>query len=817
MACKMRHLASILLLACAAIATAADVESAPPAAVRSLVLEPANLEFSSPGDRRRVLVLGVTADGERIDLSSEAEFEAPESLALGDDGVLTAATAGSGVVAVRASGFEAEAPFQVSAGSATRGPSFVRDVMPVLNKVGCTSGPCHGAAKGKNGFKLSLRGYDPEFDYKALLHDLSGRRFNRADPARSLMLSKPAQQVAHGGGLRLEAGSRYYNTILDWISSNVPFGDPAKDAVAELEILPSEIFMHSPGREHSVVVARYADGGTRDVTDEAPIASSNTETVKVDGNVVSGLRSGESTLLVRYEGKFAAIPVTVLNPRTGFEWSALQQNNYIDELIDAKLKRLKIQPSPLASDDEFLRRVTLDLTGKLPEPDEVRAFLEGDSKDKRAGKIDELIASPEFVDHWTLKWGDLLRSNRKFLSDKGMWEFREWIRQSVASNKPYDVFVRELLTSKGSSFANPAANYYRVARDPKEAMETATQLFLGVRMVCAQCHDHPFERWTQNQYYEMAAFFAAVGVRPGFQSGEEIVYLKRSDNEVKHPVDGRVMAPKYLVAVADAPPVEGQGDQRGSLVNWLTSKQNPFFAMAIANRVFSYFLGRGVIDPVDDIRASNPPINPALLEVLTKDFADHDFDLRHLMRTIVNSRVYQASVETNVWNEGDGLNFSHFAPRRLAAEQLAEGIAMATGSSFELEDVPEDFTATQTPDPHAGMGGFLDLFGQPQRETACECERKSEMSLPQTMNLVNGPTLADSIADSKGRVARLILDGADDREIVEELYLATLSRKPTAAEFDLAVSHLIGSGGRTAAAQDLLWALLNSNGFLFNR
>ena len=814
----MKRLTLAIAVCCATVAFAAEADPTPPAPVRSLVLEPAALDFSGPGDRRRVLVLGVTEAGERVDLSADAQFDAPSQATLGEDGVLTAHSSGAGSLAVRAAGLSAEVPIAVGDATVTHGSSFVRDVMPILNKVGCTSGPCHGSAKGKNGFKLSLRGYDPEFDYKALLHDLSGRRFNRADPARSLMLAKPAQQVAHGGGMRLETGSRYYDTVLEWISRNAPFGDAEQDAVTELRILPNEIFMHSPGREHRVlVIAKYADGTTRDVTGEAPIASSNTETVKVVDNLVSGLRSGESTLLIRYEGKFATIPVTVLNPRPGFEWSALPQNNFIDELVDAKLERLHIQPSPVASDGEFLRRVSLDLTGRLPQTEEVRAFLDDRSPDKRAKKIDELIGSPAYVDYWTLKWGDLLRSNRKFLSDKGVWEFREWIRQSVASNKPYDVFVRELLTAKGSSFATPAANYFRVARDPKEAMETASQLFMGVRMVCAQCHDHPFERWTQKQYYEMSAFFAAVGVRPGFQSGEEIVYLKRSDNEVKHPTTGRTVEPRYLLTVAGAPEAIDSRDPRESLADWLTSKENPFFAMAIANRVFSYFMGRGIIDPVDDIRASNPPTNAELLQALTADFSDSDFNLEHLIRTIVSSRVYQTSFRTNVWNEGDTTNFSHFAPRRLLAEQLADGIAAATSSSFELADSPADLTAVQSPDPHAGMDGFLDLFGRPQRETSCECERKSEMSLPQTMNLVNGPTLADSIADPDGRVAQLILSGADDRKMVEELYLAAFARRPTAAEYDLAVTHLAEADSRAAAAQDLLWALLNSNAFLFNR
>ena len=464
-----------------------------------------------------------------------------------------------------------------------------------------------------------------------------------------------------------------------------------------------------------------------------------------DKAVVKGIRQGEGALLVRYEGKFVTLPVTVLNPRSGFEWVELPQYNYIDQLIDAKLKRLKIQPSSPADDAEFLRRVYLDLTGRLPAPEKVRAFISDPAalQTKRSRTIDRLMGNDDYVDFWTLKWGDLLRSNRKFMSTKGMWVFREWLRQSIAQNKPYDQLVRELLTSKGSTFDNPAASFFRVARDPKKAMETTTQLFLGVRMVCAQCHDHPFEKWTQNQYYEMAAFFAAIAVRPGFQSGEEIVYEKRYDNEVKHPKYGGVVQPKYLVASHDAPPIPSNGDRRSALVGWLTSKNNPFFARAIANRVWSYFFGFGIIEPVDDIRASNPPVNEPLLDALAKDLANHGFNLQHLMRTIVSSRTYQASFRTNEWNQDDSLNFSHQLPRRLTAEQLADAISMATGSRVEFPEVPEDFRAVQLPDPHVGKGGFLDLFGRPQREEPCECERKSEMSLPQALNLVNGPLLAN--------------------------------------------------------------------------
>jgi hypothetical protein len=697
--------------------------------------------------------------------------------------------------------------------------TFLRDVAPILNKTGCTSGPCHGAAKGKNGFKLSLRGYDPQFDYEALLYDLSGRRFNRADPASSLMLSKPTQQVPHGGGMRFEIGSAYYKTIYNWIAQGVPFGDPAKDSVRRLEVEPKEMLMNAPGEAEVVKVnAFFGDGGQRDVTREAVVESNVPDLAAVSDASVKGLRTGEATLLVRYQGNFTTLPVTVLNPKPGFTWKQLPQNNYIDRLIDAKLQRLKIQPSPAVDDAAFLRRVSLDLKGQLPTPAEVQAFVASASKSKRSELIDRLIASPAYVDHWTLKWGDLLQNNRKYLGEKGAFEFREWIRDSIAQNKPYDIMVRELLTANGSSYENPAANFYRVTRDPKPTMEKTTQVFLGVRMVCAQCHDHPFERWTQNQYYEMAAFFSAVGLRPGYEVGEEILFDQRQDYDMKHPKDGRVMNPKFIVPASwsgtGAPPTDAQ--RRQAYAEWLTARDNPFFAKSTVNRVWSYFFGRGIIDPVDDIRASNPPSNPALLDALTKDFLDHNFDLRQLMRTIVNSRTYQASVATNEWNEKDGENFSHAIPRRLSAEELMDALTLATGVRPVFPEAPPDTGAEQVTDPHVGKDGFLDLFGRPARESACECERRSDLSLPQALNLVNGKTISDAVADSGGRVAKAILSGRSDRELVTELYLVSLSRSPGAQELEGGLKYLQGGAGRAARAQDLLWALVNSKGFLYN-
>ncbi len=705
--------------------------------------------------------------------------------------------------------------FVASAQSVT----FLRDVAPILNKTGCTSGPCHGAAKGKNGFKLSLRGYDPQFDYQALLYDLSGRRFNRSEPKRSLMLAKPVMQVAHGGGLRFEQTSAYYKTIESWIAQGVPYGDPAKDAVAAIEVEPKELAMPKPGESAQVkVMARFADGQTRDVTKEATIESNVPDLAKVDATAkVDGLRTGEATLLVRYQGKYSTIPVTILNPKPGFVWKPLPQYSYIDQHIDAKLQKLKLQPSAATDDASFLRRVTLDLTGALPTPDEVRSFLSDPAPQrlKRSRKIDKLIASPAYADQWTVKWGDLLQSSRKFLGEKGTYGFREWIHSSIAANKPYDKMVRELLTSRGSSYDDPAANYFRTTREPKPTMEKTTQVFLGVRMVCAQCHDHPFEKWTQNQYYQMSAFFSAVGLRPGYEVGEEIIYDQRADYEMKHPKDSRVMAPEFLIASATPVKIPTDQRRRDALADWLVSKQNPFFAKAIANRTWSYFFGKGIIDPVDDIRASNPPVNPQLLEALTKDLIDHNFDLQHLMRTIVNSRAYQASFLNNEWNAGDAENFSHAIPRRLTSEQLADAVTMAAGAKPNFPEVPDDTSASQLPDPHVGKDGFLDLFGRPNRESACECERRADFSLPQALNLVNGTTISDAVADPKGRVAKLVLAGKPDTAIIEELYLATISRFPTKQEADNGIKYLAG-GARATRAQDLLWALLNSKGFLYS-
>jgi len=697
--------------------------------------------------------------------------------------------------------------------------SFVKDVMPIINKVGCTSGPCHGGAKGKNGFKLSLRGYDPEFDYRAIVHEMAGRRFNRTEPAQSLILLKPAMEIAHGGGLRFEKGTAYYNIILEWISQGAQYGDPVAATVSKLDVQPAEFFAAKPGLTQQLKVsAHYADGSTRDVTKDAIYTSNTPQIAEVsDDGSIKAVRKGEAAMLIRYEGKLSVTPVTAVTDQAGFAWKPAPESNYIDRHINAKLQRLKILPSDLTSDAEFLRRVSYDLVGIPPTPEEVKAFVadKTETRRKRAALIEKLLTREEFVNHWAVKWSDLLQVNRNKLGDKGVWAFRDWIRESLSENKPYDKMVRELLTARGSTYQNPPANFFRFTREPKVAMETTTQLFLGVRMVCAQCHDHPFEQWTQNQYYNLTAFFGKLGVKNGEDSDEEVVFDKREEFDILHPKDSRVMPAKFLYPVTKAEVKEA--DLRESLADWVASKSNPLFGKSLVNRMWSYFFGKGIIDPVDDIRASNPPTNAALLDALTKDFLDHDYDLRNLIRTIVNSRTYQLSYKTNSWNEDDETNFSHAYPRRLSAEQLFDGIHIAAGVKPNLPMVPKDSLAQDIPDPTIGRGGFLDVFGRPERQTSCECERRSDVSLVQALNLLNGSTIALAIADPDGRIAKLILGGANDRKLADEIYMAALSRLPESAELDFALTYLGRPGARAERAQDLLWALLNSNAFLFNR
>jgi len=817
---SLRRILPVALGLCWASPTLADNATVQPAPA-SLEVFPKALALDGPRDARRVLVSGVLADGSKVDLSGSATFETPEGVAFDPSGFARGTKDGAYSAKVVASGREVMLPITVANSAAPRPVSFVRDVAPALSRVGCNAGTCHGSAKGKKGFKLSLRGYDLDYDYAQLVDDLAGRRFNRSAPDQSLMLLKPTTGVPHEGGQVLKPDSPAYGLLRDWIAQGVRSDVGQAGRVASLEVYPPVIDLaREDQRQQMLVIARYPDGSTRDVTLDAIYSSSVPSVADVSpSGLVTSARRGEAAILVRYEGAYGVDNVTVMGDRSGFAWAEPAEFNYVDRWVDAKLRKVKILPSPPADDADFLRRASFDLTGLPPTPEAVRAFLAdtSDARAKRERAIDALIAGPEFVAHWSHKWADLLQVDRKKLGDKATWAFLRWIEAAVSRNVPYDRFVRDVVTAQGSSIDNPPVNYYRASKEPSVALENATQLFLGVRFSCNKCHDHPFEKWTQNQYYGMSAFWGRVGTKGGPRPGEQVLFDKGS-GEVTHPKDGRVMPAGFPydfarpgLAKAPAP------SRREELADWLTSANNPYFARSLVNRVWSYFLGRGIIDPVDDIRSSNPPSNPELLDALEKDFVAHGFDLRHLMRTIARSRTYQSSIAANEWNADDAVNFSHAAVRRLTAEQLSDAIDRAAGRKPRFADVPAGFRASQLPDSSVAAGGFLDLFGRPARETPCECERSGEVSLGQALNLVNGPTISDALVDPDGRLARLLKKGPDDATIAEEVYLAALSRFPTAEEKARAVEYLSRPGSKLEGAQDLLWALINSPAFLFNR
>ncbi len=816
---------SILALSCVAVLLKVGTAHAdeptpkkpPVPTITALSVQPAALTLEDARDARSVIVTGKAQAGYSVDLSPVAKLRAGSDLIRVDaNGVVVPVKAGKTTLIVTAAGRQIAVPVTVKS-VASPPVSFVREVMPVMSRVGCNAGTCHGSAKGKNGFKLSLRGYDPDFDHHALVDDVAGRRFNRSDPAQSLMLLKPTGAVPHRGGVLFSTASPYYTLLKRWISEGVRSDAETVKRVSSLEVLPTVANVTLPGMtQKMLVLAHYPDGKTRDVTREAVFTSSLPEVATITNEgTVHAVRRGEAACLVRYEGAYAANNITVLGDRTGYKWAAVPENSYIDQLVDKKLQKVRAQASGLCDDSTFIRRAYLDLTGLLPTPEATRTFLEdkAPSAQKREKLTDALLASEAYNERWTNKWSDLLDSNSKFLGDVGVRKFRNWIRGSIADNKPYNQFVRELITASGDANQNPPANYMRVVRDTATATENVTQLFLGVRFSCAKCHDHPFERWTQNQYYQFGAFFAQVGYKPGANGGAEVVFNK-GNGEVMHPKTGLAVLPAVPVGRITS---AANADRRQPFADWLTSKENPFFSRAYVNRLWSYFLGKGIIDPVDDIRASNPASNPELLEALNKDFVEHGFDTRHIMRTIVLSRTYQSDLKTNKWNADDHVNFSHATPRRLEAEQLYDALHQATGSTVQFAGLPAGTKAEELPDAKPVGDGFLDLFGKPVRETPCECERSSTVSLGQALNLINGPTLSDSVAAPTGRIAQLLKTNPTDDRIVEEIFLATFSRFPNAKEKRTALATLHVASNRAEGAEDLMWALLNSPAFLFNR
>jgi hypothetical protein len=809
-----------LTLAACLLAVPSVAASAPPpsahAGLRALVVHPAALDLSGPRAVGRLGVLGEFADGRRRDLSRTATFtsRAPRVAAVEPGGVVRPVGNGATVVSVTAGGKSVRVPVRVRGAAAETPVSFTREVVPVLTRAGCNSGACHGSQHGKGGFKLSLLGFDPAFDHAQIVQSAEGRRVVLSEPERSILLLKPSHVMEHGGGERFRVGSPPYEVLRRWLEDGAPAPTPRDPHVQSLEVWPARRVMAVGEQQQVLVRATWSDGRSEDVTATAVFDALNESVAAVspDGRITArGL--GESHVMVRFAGQARVVQVT-LPYAAGAPRAPV--GNFIDAKLADKWQQLGLTPSPLCNDEQFLRRLYLDAIGTLPAPAEVRAFLADRSADKRAKAIDRVLERPEFVDFWALKWGDLLRINRDLLTEKGMWSFHNWVRACLRDNKPLDRLVREVITAEGSTFTEGPANFYLTARTPTDWSETAAQLFLGVRLGCAKCHHHPFEKWSQDDYYGMAAFFVRLGTKTSQEFGlfgrERVVYLRPTGEQV-HPRKGGVVKPHPL----GGPVLEDPLDRRVKLAEWLTAKDNPFFARNMVNRFWASTMGRGLVEPVDDLRETNPPSIPEVLDALAADFAAHHFDLKHLLRSIFRSRAYQLSSTATAGNRADAGNVYHtrYTRKRLTAEQLADALDFATGTREKYVGLPPGTRAIQLPDTRV-RSFLLDVFGRPARQITCECERTTQPNIAQALHLLNGDFLERKIGAPGGRVAGLLKAKAAPERVVEELYLATLSRRPRAEELALGLRWLKGAASPREGAADVLWVLLNSREFQFN-
>jgi hypothetical protein len=764
--------------------------------------------------RMRLIVTGYYAEGATQDLTRAAQFVSTNpAAAVVENGVVRPVADGAAEVLVQVAGLEAKAAVEVSRQTQPDPVSFHYETLVALSKQGCNSGACHGSPSGKGGFRLSLRAYDPVLDTETLIREIYNRRTNVVQPELSLLLRKPLMEVAHGGGRRLKKTDPSYEILHNWIGEGLKLDAADAPTLVKVDVYPRMRIMKRPAHtQQLVVLATYSDGTTRDVTDLAVFSSSDEAVASVDANgFVVGADKGEAAILVRFLEKMETSYMMFLKDVEGFQWPNPPANSYVDELTFQKLQQLKIAPSDLCTDDEFIRRVYLDVIGLLPTAAEVTAFLADTDPSKRAKVIDGLLARPEYAEFWGLKWCDLLRVNNKQVTIAGVHKFRRWIVQSLRENKPYDQFVRELLTSQGSTFDNPPANYFRTSADTNDCAETTSQLFLGIRIQCAKCHNHPFEQWTQDNYYGIGAFFNRVQRKKSNLTDELVVYVAKS-GEVTQPRTGKQMKPWLpLKGELDMP---GEEDRRDAFAAYLAVADSPLFARAGVNRLWGHVMGRGIVEPVDDFRASNPPSNAVLLDALAQDFVKSGFDQKHILRTILNSRTYQLSSRKNEFNKNDAKYSSHARTRLLSAEQLLDAICAVTGVEEKYPGLPAGTRATQLPSPDVN-NYFLKVFGQPPREMACQCERSTESNLSQALQMINGPLIHGKLRDGNNRFRQLATAGKTDPEIINELYLTALCRLPGPAEMEAATKHIAAQPDRMQGLEDVCWAILNAKEFLF--
>ncbi len=791
-----------------------------------LEIAPSSVNLSGAAARQQLAVTERDDDGSPRDATSHCRFEVePADIAtVQPGGVIIAQKPGTGRIKAFVGAKSAEIALHVEQIHLTHPPSFRHDVAPLLSKAGCNMGACHGNLNGKGGFKLSLRGEDPSFDFEALTHDLAGRRVNRMSPRSSLIVLKPTGSVPHEGGLRFRRDSVEAQTLVAWIAAGASDDRDTAPAVKALHVFPTERIL-APGKldQQLVVTAEFVDGTRRDVTRQVAydVSDPTRAEVSVEGKVRVHTAC-ETAVAVRYANGRATSRLAFVADRPGFIRTEIPPNGPIDGLVFAKLNALRINPSPVCGDSVFVRRAYLDAIGRLPEPAEVIAFLESSDPRKREALIDRLVERPEFADFWALKWADLLRNEEKTMGEKGAWILQRWLRDELARDVPLSAMVREIVTGLGSTWQNPPSSFYRTNRDPATAAESVSQVFLGLRLQCARCHNHPYDVWTQNDYYGLAAFFSNVNRKQPSNArkdnldsheinGDETIYLTGRPRMVQ-PRTGEVLQPKCL----NGPVVDGDalndGNALNRLADWLT-RGNPQFARNLANRIWFHLLGHGIVDPVDDFRESNPPSNPALLAVLTAQFETGGMRLKPLVTWIMKSRTYQLSATPNPTNAGDETNFSHAMVKLLPAEILLDAISQVLATPERFTHAPSSLRAAQLPGASGGVP-FLKAFGKPDRLLTCECERSETTTLAQAFQMINGETVRKKLERPSNRIGALMDSKRSLRDVLDEIYLAALARKPTPAEYKAVDRHLEGHRDRRKAWEDVVWAVLNSKEFL---
>ncbi len=794
-----------LLVAWCAVASAAEV-------TRIDVYLP-DVQLNTQRDYQRLIVVASRDDGVTLDITDDAEIRlTEEGIVRLDQHTLYPVADGSAKVVVEYQGHQAETSIEVVDATAERPISFHLDVMPVLMRAGCNAGGCHGASRGQDGFALSLFGFDPETDYHNMTRQEGARRVNLARPEASLLIEKSTGAAPHTGGRLFDVDSPYYRTLIRWIEAGVPMDEGTPPQVTKVEIFPPRAVIEGENTTQQFIArATYSDGTNRDVTDLAVFMSSDDNSAPIDEDgLVSAAARGESFVMSRYDTETVGSQVLILP--ADLEYTAPEiTGNYIDELVGDKLRRLRILPSEICTDEEFLRRVTIDITGLLPTEQEYRDFMADDDPDKRAKLIDRLLERKEFVEIWAMKWAELLMvKSDNNVSYKSAFLYSSWLTDKIANEVPINEMVRELLSASGGTFDRPETNFYQIERDTLQTAENVAQVFMGFQTQCAQCHNHPFDRWTMDDYYSFAAFFAQIGRKTGEDYRETVVF-NRGSGSTRHPVGNRVMQPKFLGG--ETPEINGQ-DRRAVLAKWLTAPDNPYFATNIANRIWAHFFGAGIVDPVDDIRVSNPPSNPELFEELGRRLVAYDYDFKQLVRDICNSETYQRSYVRNETNEHDERNFAHAAVRRISAEQLLDCLSQVTETEEKFRGLPLGARAVQIADGTTS-NYFLTSFGRAPRETVCACEASTDPSLSQALHMLNGEAVHGKIQRG-GVVNGLLEDGKTAEQAIETLFIRCLTRKPTDSEMEQLTALVEEAPSLQVGLEDVMWAILNSREFLFN-